>query len=160
MQEVNVNGFKNFQVAAFMSAALFLPNMVQAKQIQQYDKMADQDQAEYIAELVQGAEDVLTDAGRADQAAQVKKLFTTYLGNDRISVGLVEFNKNLVRARVADEQNVEKDPNATRLEVEDAMYVTLQKNGIELPDSFFTVLSTFQPKLPPKNADTPTPPPG
>jgi hypothetical protein len=37
------------------------------------------------------------------------------------------------------------------LEVEDAMAVTLKKNGIELPDSFFTVASNFQPKLPPKN---------
>jgi len=27
---------------------------------------------------------------------------------------------------------------------------TLHKNGIELPDSFYTVASNFHPKLPPK----------
>jgi hypothetical protein len=64
----------------------------------------------------------------------------------------VEFNRNLARARVIDAQNIAKDPNAQRVEVEDAMFATLQKNGIELPDSFFTVLSNFHPKYPPKNA--------
>jgi len=147
-----MNRFNKFLVAAFMSAALFLPNMVQAMEIQQFDKMANQDEEEYIAELVQGAEKVLTDAGRPDQAAQVSKLFTTHLGNDQASVGLVEFNRNLARARVIDAQNIAKDPNAQRVEVEDAMFATLQKNGIELPDSFFTVLSNFHPKYPPKNA--------
>jgi hypothetical protein len=28
---------------------------------------------------------------------------------------------------------------------------TLQKNGIELPDSFFTVATGFRPKLPPQH---------
>jgi hypothetical protein len=86
-----------------------------------------------------------TDAGHADQAAKVSKLFTTHIGNDQTSVGIVEFMSNLARARLADVQNVAKDPNAQRIEVEDAMAVTLNKNGIELPDSFFTVLSNFKP---------------
>jgi hypothetical protein len=51
---------------------------------------------------------VLTEAGRTDQAAQASKLFTAYLGNDRISVGLEEFDRNLARTRVIDAQNVEK----------------------------------------------------
>jgi hypothetical protein len=46
-----------------MSAAMLLPNMVQAMEIRQFDKMADQDQSEYIGLLVQGAEKVLTDEG-------------------------------------------------------------------------------------------------
>jgi hypothetical protein len=40
------------------------------------------------------------------------------------------------------------------LEVEDALFVTLNKNGIELielPDSFFTVASGFRPNLPAKS---------
>ena len=51
---------------------------------------------------------VLTEAGRTNQAAQISKLFTAYLGNNRISVGLAGLNSNLTRARVIDAQNVEK----------------------------------------------------
>jgi hypothetical protein len=145
-----MNRFNKFLVAAFMSAAMLLPNMVQAMEIRQFDKMAGPDQDEYIAELIQGAETVLTDEGKPDLSAQVSKLFTTRLGNDQISVGMTEFSINLVRARLIDAQNVAKDPNAQRVEVEDAMAVTLQKNGIELPDSFFTVAGRFKPKFPPQ----------
>jgi hypothetical protein len=63
---------------------------------------------------------------------------------------MVEFERNLALARVADAKRAAKDPNAPRVEVEDAMAVTLQKNHIELPDSFFTVASTFKPQFPPK----------
>jgi len=140
-----MNRFRKFLVAAFMSAAMLLPNMAQAMEIRQFDKMAGPDQDEYIAELIQGAEKVLTDEGKPDLSAKVNKLFTTRLGNDQISVGMTEFSINLVRARLIDVQNVAKDPNAQRVEVEDAMFATLKKNGIELPDSFFTVLSNFKP---------------
>ena len=134
--------------ALLLSAATLLSGLAQAMEIRQFDKMAEQDRNEYVAELVQGTEKVLTDAGKPDQAAKVSKLFTTYLGNDRSSVGVVEFTSNLARARLADAQNVAKDPNAQRIEVEDALCVTLQKNGIEVPDTFYTVLSNFRPRLP------------
>jgi len=87
---------------------------------------------------------------KPDLSAQVSKLFTTHLGNDQISLGMTEVSINLVRARLIDAQNVTKDPNAQRIEVEDAMSATLKKNGIELPDSFFTVARNFKPKFPPK----------
>jgi hypothetical protein len=54
-------------------------------------------------------------------------------------------------ARLIDAQKVEKDINAQRVWVEHALAVTLEKNGIELPDSFFTVLSNFKPKYPLQN---------
>jgi len=130
------------------SVALLLTSTVQAMEIRQFDKMAEQDRSEYIAELVQGAEKVLTDAGKADQAAKVSKLFTTRLGSDQSSVGIVEFTSNLARARLADAQNVVKDPSAQRIEVEDAMAFTLQRNGIEVPDNFYTILSNIKPKHP------------
>jgi hypothetical protein len=62
---------------------------------------------------------------------------------------MVEFETNLALARVADAKRAEKDPKAQRVEVEDAMAVTLQKNHIDLPDSFFTVARNFKPKFPP-----------
>ena len=146
-----MNRFNKFLVAAFMSAAMLLPNMVQAMEIRQFDKMANQDQSDYIGDLVVGAEKVLTDEGRPDLAAQVDHLFTTKNPGDADVIGAVEFERNLALARVADAKRAEKDPSAPRVEVEDAMAITLQKNGIELPDSFFTVASNFHPKLPPKD---------
>lgn len=132
---------------AFLSPVLLSAGAAQAMEIRQFDKMAEQDRNEYVAELVQGAEKVLTDAGKPDQAAKVSKLFTTFLGSDQSSVGIVEFTSNLARARLADAQNVAKDPNAQRLEVEDAMAFTFHKNGIEVPDTFYTVASDFQPQI-------------
>jgi hypothetical protein len=37
---------------------------------------------------------------------------------------------------------------ATRLEVEHAVILTLQKNGIEVPPDFMHVADKFRPKLP------------
>ena len=147
-----MNRINKLLVAAFMSAAMLFPNMVQAMEIRQFDKMAERDRNKYVAELVQGAEKVLTDAGQADRAAKVSKLFTTHIGNDQTSVGIVEFMSNLARTRLADVQNVAKNPNAQRMEVEDAMAFTLHKNGIEVPDSFYTVLGSFKLKFPPATA--------
>ncbi|HEX3912703.1 MAG TPA: hypothetical protein VHW71_04285 [Steroidobacteraceae bacterium] len=135
-------------IALAVSVSPLATSAAQAMEIRQFDKMAGLDQDEYTAELIQGAEKVLTDEGKPDLSARVSKLFTTRLGNDQISVGMTEFSINLARARLVDVQNVAKDSNAQRIEVEDAMGVTLNKNGIEVPDSFFTVLVSFRPKLP------------
>jgi hypothetical protein len=64
-----------------------------------------------------------------------------------------QFYMDLARARLADAKRAEQDPNVRRLEVEDAMFVTLKKNNIELPDSFFTVHSNFHPKHPPQSKE-------
>jgi hypothetical protein len=145
-----MNRFNKFLVATFMSAAMLFTSAAQAMEIWQFDKMADQDQSDYIGDLIVGAEKVLTDEGRPDLAAQVEHLFTTKDPGDANTIGMVEFERNLALARVADAKRAEKDPNAQRVEVEDAMAVTLQKNHIELPDSFFTIANGFHPKFPPK----------
>ena len=43
------------------------------------------------------------------------------------SIGMSDFMLDLAQARLADAQRALKDPNAHRLEVEDAMLVTLKK---------------------------------
>jgi hypothetical protein len=63
---------------------------------------------------------------------------------------MVEFERNLALARVFDADRVLKNPDARRLEVEDAMFVTLKKNDIILPKSFMTVMKDFKPKNPPR----------
>jgi len=154
-----MNRFNKFLVAAFMSAAMLLPSMVQAMEIRQFDKMAQDDRAEYVSELISGAEKVLTDEGRADQAAKIESLFTTNAPDSQTSIGMNEFMVTLAKARLADAQRVLQDPSAKRVQVEDAMAVMLKNlHGIALPKSFFTVNDGFQPKSPPATAPTPPPP--
>ena len=131
-------------------AALFLTRSAEAMEIHNFDQMASADQGEYVAELVQGAQKVLIADGKADLADKVHQLFTKKIGNDQISAGMAEFMINLARARVADANNLVKNPNTRRIEVEDAMAVTLKKNDIILPQSFFTVNNGFKPQNPPQ----------
>jgi len=144
---------KEHVIATFMSAAMIFTSAAQAMEIRQFDKMAVQDQGAYIGLLVQGAEQVLTDEGRIDLQQKVHHLFSTTLGQDKMPLGLVEFERNLALLRVDDAENAQKNPKDPRVEVEDAMAVTLQKNGIKLPDSFFTVMKDFKPKYPPQSKE-------
>jgi len=141
-----MNGFNKFLAATFLSAAMLLTSAAQAMEIQQFDKMAQDDRAEYVSALIQGAEKVLTDESRSDLAAQVSHLFTTNAPGDKISIGMTEFYLNLAILRVSDTENAQKNPKDPRVEVEDAKALTLQKNHIELPDSFYTIASNFEPK--------------
>jgi hypothetical protein len=148
MQDISMNRFNKYLAATFLSAAMLFTAGAQAMEIRQFYKMAVPDQSDYVGLLVQGAEQVLKDEGRADLAAQVDHLFTTTLPGDTLTIGSVEFERNLALARADDAKNAVDHPNDPRLEVEDAMFVTLQKNHIDLPDSFYTVASNFKPKLP------------
>jgi hypothetical protein len=129
-------------------AAILCTSAAQAMEIWKFDKMADADQDEYFGDLVVGALKVLKDDGKPDLAERVRKLFTEIPPGAKISLGMAEFEVNLALARVADAKRLEKDPNARRLEVEDAMIVTLKKNDIILPKSFLTVMNDFKPQHP------------
>jgi hypothetical protein len=137
-----------------LSVATLLTSAAQAMEIQRYDKMALQDQNDYAIALIFGAQKVLISEGGSDLAAQVQKLFTATPAGDVAALGLTEFESNLDLARVADAKRVTQDPSAHRLEVEDAMLVTLKKNDIPLSEdfikSFRAINRGFQPKLPVK----------
>lgn len=139
-------------IAVIFSTALLFCGAAGAMEIRQFDKMANQDQSDYIGDLIVGAEKVLNDEGRPDLAAQVKQLFTTKNPGDSDVIGMVEFERNLVQARLADLENVQKNPNAPRVEVEDAFAVTMQANHVDLRDGFYTVAKDFKPKFPPKRS--------
>ena len=136
--------------ASIFSAVLLLSATVQAMEIRQFDKMAKADQDEYVADLVLGAQKALRGANQSDKATQVRNLFVVIRPGDQISDGMAEFEIILAKTRLADAQRREKDPKVRPLEVEDAMAITLKRNGIKLPDSFFTVNANFRPKHPPK----------
>src|SRR5277367_4073022 len=106
-----MNQFNRFLAVTFMSAAMLLPSVVQAMEIRQFDKMAGQDQGNYIGDLIIGAEKVLTDEGRPDLAAQVKQLFTTKNPGDVDTIGMVEFERNLALFRVNDAKHAAAHPN-------------------------------------------------
>jgi hypothetical protein len=135
--------------ATILAAALLFSGAAQAVEIRQFDKVDKQNQRAYVALLVQSAKKVLIDQGRTDSAAQVDQLFAKTPSGDKMPLGMTEFERNLALARLSDLDRIAHDPNARRLEVEDVMYVTLEKNGITLPDSFFTAASNFRPRFPP-----------
>lgn len=142
-----MNRFGALSAIALVSAAMLCTVAAQAMEIRKFDKMAGPDQDSYVVELVQGAERVLNEAGRAADAQMVHKLFVTNDTNG-VSVGMNEFMMTLALARKADAQRVTKEPNAGRLEVEHAMIVMFKKNGIVAPQSFMHVADKFHPKLP------------
>ncbi|MGA7951786.1 MAG: hypothetical protein WCA45_16770, partial [Thiobacillaceae bacterium] len=87
-------------------------------------------QSEFVAVMIDTTQKALKSDGRADFAAKMERLFTTIEPGDSMSLGLVEYVRNEARARLADAKRAEKDPHARRLDVEDALFVTLKKNGI------------------------------
>jgi hypothetical protein len=97
-----------------------------------FDHMDSYAQAELIADMVDRTEKALRDDGKPDLALKTEQLFALVEPGDKISLGLVELERNVARARVVDLDRLKKDPNAQRVEVEDALFVTLKKNGIEL----------------------------
>ena len=132
--------------AIVISASMFLAGAAQAKEIREFDTMAAQDRQDYMNLLVEGAQKVLIEDGRRDDAAKVYQLFHEIPAGASISIGEAEFEGNLDNAWVADAKKHASHPTAPRLEVEDALAVTLKKNHIGLPDSFFTVAKDFNPK--------------
>src|ERR1700704_2587996 len=99
-----------YLTAALLSASMLFAIAAQAVEIPQYDTMAIPDQGSYVALLIQGAEKTLTDERRPDLAAQVEKVFSTTLPGDQPTLGMVEFERNLARARVVDADGLLKDP--------------------------------------------------
>ena len=90
----------------------------------------------------------MIDEGQKDVAAKVFQLFHEIHPGDALSFGEIAFEENLDRARVADAKRHANEPTARRLEVEDALFVTLKKNGILLPKTFMNVAANFKPKSP------------
>jgi hypothetical protein len=136
--------------ATFLSGTLLATGAAQAMEIRQFDKLAIQDRSEYVAELIEGAQKVLIDEGKSDLAARINKLFTEKPpAGDATPLGFAEFASNLDLARVADAERAAQDPNAHRLEVEDAILVTFKKNNFPLSQDFIrefrAVGSNFKP---------------
>ncbi len=80
--------------------------------------------------MVQMTKLAFRNEGRADLADQVDKLFTTTDAGDTSPIGVIEVVRNIAIARVADLKRVKENPQARRIQVEDALLLTLKKNNI------------------------------
>ncbi|MGH9684699.1 MAG: hypothetical protein ACRD4S_13945 [Candidatus Acidiferrales bacterium] len=120
--------FVSFAVAVFSA-----PVPLRATGFDRFDKMQAMLQAEFVAVMVDTTQKALRDAGSTAYADQIEQLFTKVEPGDSMSLGLVELERNIARARLADVHNLEKDPKTTqRIAVEDALFVTLEKNNIKM----------------------------
>jgi len=137
---------RSFILAPALVAWLFTGRGAEALEIFQYDRLASQDQARFASGLVHGAMDILTKAGHADQARKVAHLFP----DPEHAAATPAFRAALAQERAVDAKRSVEQPEATRLEVEDAMLELLKKDGIALPDSFYTVNRDFRARLPVK----------
>ena len=148
-----MNRFNRFLVAAFMSAAMLIPNMVQAMDITQFDQMTAQDRQTFLNFLPKAAETILQQEGRSADATKVHQLFNDIRPGDNLPVGEAELELNLDNVRVRDAQIHIQNPEAARMQVEVALVGTLSKNGVEItPDfarAFMQLTGTFQPQSPP-----------
>ena len=135
------------KIRVFMSAAMLITGSAHAMQFEPFDQLDITDQAEFVATMIAATQIALTGEGQADQAAQIEQLFTTVNAGDSMSVGLVELERNVARLREFDAQAVEKDANAKRFDVEDALFATLEKNKIPMTEDImsavFTAMANF-----------------
>ena len=131
--------------AALLSIVLLLTTTGHTMPIYQFDKMKPNDRARYVAELIQSAEKILRDEGNPDVAAKVRHLFTPNAQEGLFSLGMGRFMQDLRMERDFDAKRVAQDPNARRLEVEDAMFLTFTANGIELAAHLLPRSKTFKP---------------
>jgi hypothetical protein len=136
--------------AVLLSGNLVSSISLHAMEIQKFDMMSSEDRQAYMDFLPEAAQRLLAEAGRKDDASKVHNLFKEIHPGNVLSDGEIAFEENLDRARVADVKKHAEDPSARRLEVEDALFVTLKKAGVVLPQSFFVVGKDFKPKHPPK----------
>jgi hypothetical protein len=132
-------------LVVLMSAVMLLTTTAQAMEIQQFDKMAGDDQIRFVDQLAQSVEDAST--RDPNLLAHVKRFFMPKQPGEDIS-GMGRFELNLSLARVADLQTAEKNPKARRLEVEDVLYATLERSGVVLSKSFRPAAPNFQTQKP------------
>jgi hypothetical protein len=135
-----------FLVVIAVSSALLASRTVPAMEIQEFEKMATDDQNAYIGDLVWGAIKILEEDCKPELAAQVRKLFLHDLNltDSNPIEGTLSLGYGLIRAS----ERAAKHPGVPRLHVEEVMRATLSEKGITLPDRFMTVDSAFKPKLP------------
>lgn len=146
-----MNGMKKSIVVTLLLAIVLCARLAPAMEIQMFDSMAIQDQKAYLKFLVKDAQKILIEQDQRDQAAKVRELFQRIPRGDHRSLGETQFEESLAIDRVFIAEN---RGGPLRPPVEASLIVTLNKNGIKTPPSFFRNLTQlvkqepFWPKKP------------
>lgn len=134
--------------AALLGLLIVSSNGARAMPIVEYDKMAVSDQSDFIAALIEGVQQLLLKRAQNGDAAKVHTLFTEIKPGNTIPTGMQEFETYLANVRVLDAERYARSHDVARLEVEQAMTLTLRRNGVSVPPGFMDVADGFRPKLP------------
>jgi hypothetical protein len=131
---------------------ILFPNVTQAMDIVEFDKMADADRQAYLDFLVDAAQNVLISQARKDDAAKVYRLFHEIQPGDAFPLGEKIFKQNLEGLRVRDDLRHSHDHNARRIQVEAALLATLKENNISMTidgvKQLLQMSTTFRPSYP------------
>ena len=142
-----MNRLNRFLVAAVISAGVLSTSAAQAMDINDYFKMADQDQGRFDNALFEGAKQLLRDEGRADLA---DRLFTEVKPGNKLSDGMADYQARLGAMAIAEVHREVRNPKLPHLQAERAFRDAAQDHGISLPKDFDAIASNFKPKFPPK----------
>ena len=115
--------------ALVLLIAVFCPRAASAMEIAFYERMAIQDQRDYLKYLVKNVEGILTKQGQQALAAKVHQLFRTVPAGEKQSLGAAQFEETLASIRAYDAENNFR----FNVKIESVLYVMLQKNGVNLP---------------------------
>lgn len=132
-----------------IALVLMFPSHLCSMPIERFDRMPIEVQAEFIATMVDATEKTLRESGEAAKADTVARLFNEVKAGDTLPIGLIVLEENIARARVFDLERVQKDPGAQRVQVEQALFLTLKKLGAEVPretgNSVLAIFRAFHP---------------
>jgi len=132
--------------------AILLPNVTQAMDIVEFDKMVDGDRQAYLDFLVEAAQKVLIGQGRKEDAAKVYRLFHGIRRGDYLPVGEKAFKQDLDALRLRDALRHNRDRNAPRIQVGAALFATLKEHDIPITNDvvkeLLQVSNAFRPRFP------------
>jgi hypothetical protein len=119
---------KKYRAGAFLSTALLFSHPTDAMPIRQFDKMSENNQANYMTWLLKGTESQFNTEGKQLDLFNLMTVFR-HSGGPALAPGFTEFKNNLDAARESNKTNA-NNPNKKPLEVEQAFALTLKQNGI------------------------------
>ena len=123
-------------LVAVVWAAAVLSSPSAAMEIEQFDRMAAEDQRHYLAFLVKETQKLLLEQGRRDLAEKVHRLFHDIPAGEARSAGDAQFETELAAAR-AFSARVRMDGKVSWNQVEFVLFQTLHKNGIRPTPDFY-----------------------
>jgi len=137
---------------ALISFAPFLTVEAKAMSLDDFARMNFDDEATYVALLVEGSAKMLKANGQPDQARKAITLFHDSSKNG----GVAQLASNLKTINALNKRNaINPNNRAPVYQIEDAMELTLKDAGIIVPTSYLlSINQNFRPSGPPRAITT------